>query len=408
MYNMLKNKADRVKDNMIQFTRELIKTPSESLDEKKIAGLIESRMKELEYDMVFQDEWGNVVGVIHGHDSAPTVLLNAHMDTVTPDENQWANNPYDAVIENDKLYGAGASDCKSGIAAQVYAGAMLKHSLLPLKGNLIVAATVAEKNGRSIGVRALMDHSLPSIGLKPSYAILGEPTGLGLVYGHDGWVNLDIRVEGEQPFHVEDVANGIYRDLEENHPFRLNDNMGEVFNIQPPQFESRSGVRRGVIQMSQKLYQENDVEELLFNVKKNATYAAENYGAVAVMVDVRQEKQQLYTGKTVAVRNIVNAWTTDPFHPLIERSRQTLAAAGLAVKPLKWQLNKLEMGTAGGVLVNEYKIPTVGFGPGLIDQAHAVNEYVPLENIVKAAYGTAAVVHGFIGIPVFGWTSDEV
>jgi len=408
MNNMLKNKAERMKENMIEFTRDLIKTPSESLNEKKVAGMIESRMKELEYDMVFQDEWGNVVGVIHGHDAAPTVLLNAHMDTVPPNEIQWSHGPYDAKIENDRIIGAGASDCKSGIAAQLYAGAMLKHSLLPLKGNLIVAATVAEENGRSIGVRTLMDHSLPSIGLKPSYAILGEPTGLGLVYGHDGWVNLDIRVEGEQPFHVEDVANGIYRDLEESHPFRLNDNLGEVCSIQPPQFESRSGIRRGVIQMSQKIYQENDVEELLFNVKKNATYAAENYGAVAVMVDVRQEKQQLFTGKTVAVRNVVNAWTTDPFHPLIERSRQTLAAAGLSAKPIKWQLNKLEMGTAGSVLVNEYKIPTVGFGPGLIEQAHAVDECVPLDNIVKAAYGTAAIVHGLIGIPVFGWTSNEI
>jgi len=58
--------------------------------------------------------------------------------------------------------------------------------------------------------------------------------------------------------------------------------------------------------------------------------------------------------------------------------------------------------------VNEYKIPTVGFGPGLIDQAHAGDECVPMDNIVKAAYGTAAIVHGLIGIPVFGWTSNEI
>ena len=113
MNNMLKNKAERMKENMIEFTRDLIKTPSESLNEKKVAGMVESRMKELEYDMVFQDEWGNVVGVIHGHDAAPTVLLNAHMDTVPPNEIQWSHGPYDAKIENDSIIGAGASDCKS-------------------------------------------------------------------------------------------------------------------------------------------------------------------------------------------------------------------------------------------------------------------------------------------------------
>ena len=108
------------------------------------------------------------------------------------------------------------------------------------------------------------------------------------------------------------------------------------------------------------------------------------------------------------VKNVVNAWMTDPYHPLIERSRQTLNAAGLVAKPLKWQLNRLEMGTAGNVLVNEFNIPTVGYGPGSLAMAHAANEYVETENIPRAAYGTASVVHSLIGYPVFGWTSDEI
>ncbi len=407
MYEILKNKTERTEKNITDFAAELIATPSPSLEESDVALIVEKKMRQLEYDRVFRDDWGNVIGIIYGHEAEPTVVLNAHMDTVPQDAAKWASDPFKPHVENGMLYGAGASDCKSGIASQVYAGAILKHSLLPLRGNLVVAATVAEQNGRSIGVRALIEETLPSIGLKADSFILGEPTGLNLIYGHDGWVHLDIRVEGEQPFHVEDVANGIYQELEDDmsHKGSFEE---ESFQLTPPRYEQNHGSRRATIGVSRKIAHGQDIGGLLYDVSKNATGVAENYGAVAVQVAVRQERQKLYTGKTVVVKNIVNAWSTDPYHPLIERSRQTLAAAGINVQPAKWQLNKLEMGTAGSLLTSEFKIPTIGFGPGLIEQAHAVNECVPVANLARAAYGAAAIVHGLIGIPVYGWTSDDI
>ncbi|MBN1902037.1 M20/M25/M40 family metallo-hydrolase [Candidatus Sumerlaeota bacterium] len=409
MYKILKNHTERSKREMIDFTRELIKTPSLSLAENKIAELIEKKMKELAYDKVFRDEWGNVIGVIFGNEHDPAVILNSHMDTVgVKDAAEWRLDPYGALMENGKIFGLGASDCKSGLAAQIYAGAILKHGLLPLKGALVVAATAAEENGRSIGVRGLLEDTLPSLNIKPRYAILGETTNLDLYYGHDGWVMLNILVESDQPFHVEDATNGIYRDIEENYAHIGNGDNGEYYHITPPEFEETPGTRRGRILLSRKLGQEENCADLIHSLNKNAHLIAENYGAVAVQVDVKKECQTLYTGKTAIVENVVNAWMTDPYHPLIERSRQTLAAAGIAAKPMKWQLNRLEMGTAGNVLLNEFQIPTMGFGPGNLAMAHAANEYVETENIPRAAYGAAAIAHGLIGYPVFGWTSDEI
>ena len=49
------------------------------------------------------------------------------------------------------------------------------------------------ENGASIGVRGLIEQTLPELKLKPDYAILGEPTGLGLYYGHDGWIEVDLQ-----------------------------------------------------------------------------------------------------------------------------------------------------------------------------------------------------------------------
>jgi acetylornithine deacetylase len=66
------------------------------------------------------------------------------------------------------------------------------------------------------------------------------------------------------------------------------------------------------------------------------------------------------------------------------------------------------MATAGGVLTKEYSIPTIGYGPGNEDVIHAPNEFVEVDKISEAVYGTASIVHSLIGVPVFGWTSDSI
>jgi len=66
------------------------------------------------------------------------------------------------------------------------------------------------------------------------------------------------------------------------------------------------------------------------------------------------------------------------------------------------------MGTAGGVLTRDFNIATVGYGPGEEAMAHSPNESIDLNKLSECVYGTAAIVHSLIGIPVFGWTSDEI
>ena len=77
-------------------------------------------------------------------------------------------------------------------------------------------------------------------------------------------------------------------------------------------------------------------------------------------------------------------------------------------RPGKWQLGRSGMGTAGGVLVKEFDVPTIGYGPGLEEQAHAADECVEMDKLAEAVYGTALIAHSLIGVPVFGWTCDEI
>lgn len=408
MYRILKGRADGWKDAMTDFAKRLVATPSVSLSETAAAAMVEEEMKRLGYDEVIRDEAGNVAGVLFGREGGSTLLLAGHLDTVIADDRtKWTRDPHDARVENGRLEGLGASDCKGGIAAQVYAGAMLKRSLLPLAGNLVVAATVAEENGRSVGVRELVTRTLLDRELKPTCAVLGEPTGLGLYYGHDGWFELEIVVKGANPFHVDDAANAIHGDLLAARRARAGGAV-ETHQVHRPVFETDRNMRSATIRMERRLSPSEEVGEILRHIERDAALVTETSGEVAVKVLVRQEPQRLYTGQTTMVRHVTNAWAIDPFDPLLTRARQALAAAGCEARPGKWQLGRLGMGTAGGTLVTEFNIPTVGYGPGEETLAHAANESVAVDAILTAAYGTASIAHSLVGVPVCGWTSDEI
>jgi acetylornithine deacetylase/succinyl-diaminopimelate desuccinylase-like protein len=406
MYTLLRRKNQGLKDDVLEFTRDLVRTPSESLAEGELASTVETRMKEVGWDKVFRDDAGNVVGVMLGLEAQPTVLLNCHMDTVAHDqEGEWGESPYSGRMEGAWIHGLGAADCKGGLAAQIYAGALLKRSLLPLRGNIVMAATAAEENGLSIGVRALIEKTLPELDLKPDFAILGEPTGLGLYYGHDGWLEMEIRVEGANPFHVDDAARAIVDD------FRSGDGGdadSESQSSRRPRFEETGGLRRATIMVNRRLHADEDAASVVGQTRRAAIVAAQSSGSVAVEVLVRQDNQKLYTGQTTLVKHVTHSWTTDPFHPFLERARQSLSAAGCQARPGKWQLGRLGMGTAGSVLMGEFGVATIGYGPGEETFAHTTSERVDSAKIVEAVYGTAAIAHGLVGIPTYGWTSDEI
>lgn len=404
MYNILRGKNTGLQKDAIEFARKLIQTPSPSLNETAIADLAEKEMKKIGYDQVFRDESGNVIGILLGREAAPTVLLNSHMDTVPLESAaEWRSSPYDGTVDGDVLHGAGAADCKGGLAAQIYTGALLRRSLLPLRGNLIVAATVAEENGASVGVRALLEKTLPGLGLKPDYAILGEPTGMGLYYGHDGWVEVDIRLDSTAPALLRNTEQRIM-----NGCLAMSRSGMKQTERVVAEDSVRNGVPSRMLHVMQRVPEGASVGMAVEQIQHEVQLAVQPAPAVQVAVQVREESQRLPSGRVTTVRRISNAWSTDPFSRLIERARQSLTAAGCEVRPGKWTLGRLGMGTAGGVLVNEFGIPTIGYGPGQEEKAHAVDESVLCSDVMKTVYGTGSMVHALIGVPVCGWTSDEI
>jgi acetylornithine deacetylase/succinyl-diaminopimelate desuccinylase-like protein len=408
MHALLKQKQSLMTGEAIEFAQHLVRTPSTSGKESDVAEMVLAAMKDLGFDEAFMDADGNVVGILVGREHGPTLLLNSHLDTVEPlNPEGWTRPPYDGVIEDGRLYGLGACDCKGGLAMQIYAAALLKRSLLPLRGNLVVAATVCEENGASTGLKTLMDETLREIEMTPDFAILGEPTSLRLNYGHSGRMELEVRIEGADTSTVRDTAMDLYGELSRRTSKTDIDGVQSLV-VEPPEVTCSDNVARGVVAVAQRVGSIGAESMTMESMRHEARLVAQQHGAVTVDVEIMETPRRLAKGRIVQTKRLTHAWEIDPFHPLLERSRRALSAAGLGAASGRWRLGLLGTGTAGGALVCQFSTPPIGYGPGDEAVAHQCDEYVDVDRIHDGIYGTAAIAHAVVGVPVLGWTSDEI
>jgi len=126
----------------------------------------------------------SVVAVARGSGGGRSLMLNGHLDTVGV---AGMDDPFGACVEAGRLYGRGAYDMKSGLAACLWAAVRAKERRL--RGDVIVAC-VADEEVASLGMHAV----LATWGADA--AIVAEPTGLDVCVAHKGFVWLEVQVQG--------------------------------------------------------------------------------------------------------------------------------------------------------------------------------------------------------------------
>ncbi len=122
-----------------------------------------------------------------------TLILTTHMDTVEP--SGYSRNPWEAHIENGRMYGVGVADAKAQIAAMIYAVSALRKAGIEVAGNVILAFVVDEESGACspYGTRYLLEQGI----LQGSAAIIGEPGNTKVAIGHRGLYRFHIQIRGE-------------------------------------------------------------------------------------------------------------------------------------------------------------------------------------------------------------------
>jgi acetylornithine deacetylase len=114
---------------------------------------------------------------LSGAGAGPTLLLNGHIDAVDVEpREQWSSDPFAPEVREGRLYGRGAADMKGGIAAQLVALESLRRAGVRLAGDVLFSA-VTDEESSGAGAWATIEH-----GLAADAGIVGEPTGF------DAWV----------------------------------------------------------------------------------------------------------------------------------------------------------------------------------------------------------------------------
>lgn len=341
--------------------------PPDIVGEQALAEHVAARLGRLGLDTALLGQGGrtSVVAEAVAGPEAETVLVASHLDTVPVDHMEI--DPFDPVIEGDRLWGRGSCDTKAGMAALLAAlSRVLERG--SLRRNVLIVGE-ADEELASVGVNEVLEHLA---GRRPDWVLATEPTDLRLVHAHKGVVHARVAASGRACHSsdpgagrnaivtlaraivaIEEDARGLSR-REDPHLGCATLSIGVVRGGQAPNIvpdraeiwidrrtlpgETPDAIRRGL-------------DDVLAGARLADEVRVEHCG---------EEKPPLAPAPdSVAVRSVAEA---------LEREGCPADAGAVA------------FGTDAGVF-GRAGIPGVVLGPGSIAVAHTAREFVPLDEV---------------------------
>ena len=194
-------------NDAVELLQHLISTPSISRNEKAAADIMQQQMES--YGLAPRREANNLWVLSPDWDAnKPTLLLNAHIDTVKPAAS-YTRDPFAPTLEDGCLYGLGSNDCGGGLTTLLQAFRWL--TLRPQPYNLIYLASAEEEVSGKDGISRVLP-LLPKIDV----AIVGEPTGMQPAIAEKGLMVLDVIAHGKSGHAARNEGvNAIYEALDD-------------------------------------------------------------------------------------------------------------------------------------------------------------------------------------------------
>lgn len=378
IYDKAKKYADYTAKNLST----VIKHKSLSCQEKEVASDIKKMMDEAGFDEVKIDGLGNVIGRIGN--GKKIIAIDGHIDTVDLGNlDAWEFDPLGGEIKDGYVLGRGTTDQTGGPVAAITAGRILKELGLGNDITLYVTATVMEEDCDGLCWKYIVEEDK----IKPDCVIVTEPTNLNIYRGHRGRMEIEVSfyglsAHGSAPERGENaiyMASKAALEIEE-----LNERLAEdVFlgkgSVTISEFVSSSPSLCAVsdfakIHLDRRLTWGED-KELALNEIKNIVEG------MNAKVELLQYEETAYTGLKYGMEKYFPTWKIEEDHHVIQ----------IGVKTFKELFNqdpvvdKWTFSTNGVTINGIYKIPVIGFGPGNEELAHAPNEKVAIEHLVKAS-----------------------
>ncbi len=204
------------RDELGQLTKDLVDISSPTGSEKAIGEFILNWYSRYGIKPVRQEidpNRINAVGILEGQGDGVSLMINGHMDTSytgTEEDRMFCrtlepDSELKGAVRDGKVFGLGASNMKSGLAAFMVAGKAIRESGLPLKGDLILAAVAGEISRTPVGPyqsgayrgEGTGTHHLLTHGIQSDYAIVADRSGHSIVWAQNGVAQVKISTFGD-------------------------------------------------------------------------------------------------------------------------------------------------------------------------------------------------------------------
>ena len=336
--------TDALYQQAVDLLQQLIVIPSFSKEESLTADLIEKYLQD--HGVKTHRKLNNIWTWNKYFDaSKPTILLNSHHDTVKPNSG-YTRDPFDAIIDGDKLYGLGSNDAGGCLVSLIHVF-LYFHDRGNLKYNFCLATTAEEEISGVNGLELI----IPDLG-KLDFGIVGEPTQMQLAIAEKGLMVLDCQTHGKAGHAArEEGENAIYKalpDIEWFRTYRFNKE-SEVFGpVKMSVTIINAGSQHNVVPAS-----------CTFTVDVRVTDAYRNEEVLEI---IREHVSCDVTPRSIRLRPS----KIDKKHPIVQ--------AGIA-------LGRTTYGSPTTSDQSLLDIPSLKVGPGDSARSHTADEFVYLEEI---------------------------
>ena len=408
--------VEDLKDDILSFIQLLVQTPSLANDEGDVQEIIYDKLKDMELNPEFipvmfddlkdhpafcddgfsPDKRKNVIGQWLGKGNGKSLILNGHVDVVpTGSESLWDNSPWSGKIKDGKLYGRGSCDMKAGLASGIFAIFVLQKLGFIPNSTIMVQSVVGEESGGCGTLANIVK------GYHADAAMILEPTSLKICPIQSGALTFRLTIYGKAT-HAAMRWEGISA------------------------IEKYSIIHKSIIDFEKERHSSFDIKyyqskDKVAPINIGTLKGGEWHSTVPESV-VAEGRLGVFPGESIAsarksFNDLINKVSiSDPWlknnPPKIEwfegqfESGETDINDSL-IKELKKTYyettNKdpiLEGVTYGSDLrlfTNHANIPSVLFGPGDVKIAHAANENVKIEEVLKSVKTIANMITRWCG-----------
>ncbi len=404
--------------DLIAFAQQLVQCaslpdqeqPAQALVAQKLASLgleveiVPARFDELRQHPAFADDGFspdariNVIGRWRGTQAGEgrSLILNGHVDVVPPgDLALWRESPWSGALRAGRLYGRGACDMKAGLCAGIFAVEALQRLGFRPARDVLIESVIGEESG-GIGTLTTLVK-----GYRADGAILLEPTRLAISPVQSGALTFRLTVPG-RAIHAAMKPRGVsaiekfalllhainaleaerrqafrhplYDDPDCIAPINIGTVRGGVWHSTVPEEVVAEG-RFGVLPGESNPAARRALEEAVARAAAADPWLCEHPPRV-----------DWFEGQFESAE-------TPSDHPLI----QALSAAHQQVVGAPPSLRGVTYGSDMRLFINHGRIPATHYGPGDVALAHAVNESVPLDEVLTATQVVARLITQWCG-----------